>query len=213
MDELELLKKDWKKREAEFPQLSSDDIYKLIHKKSSSIVKWIFIICMIELIFWAGINLLVPDSTYDIYEKFNLKSFLRVVQIFHYLIIFVFIYLFYKNHKAISVIENTSLLMKKIIKTRKTVNYYVYYNILLYVILSIFMNVIMFSQPDLLVEVMNPDAVEIEPERFFKIMLIAQIIAFVVICGLLWLYYRIIYGILLKRLMVNYKELEKLEND
>jgi hypothetical protein len=175
-------------------------------------VKWIFIICIAEFIFWAGINLLIPESTYEIYEQFNLRKFLMGVQIFHYVVIFVFIYLFYKNHKSISVIENTSILMKKIIKTRNTVNYYVYYNIILYVILSVIMNVIMFSQPDLLVEVMNPDSVEIESDRFFKIMLIAQIIAFLVICGLLWLYYRIIYGILLRKLMSNYTELERLEN-
>jgi hypothetical protein len=211
MEELELLKKDWKKSGDDYPQLSYDDIYKLIHKKSSSIVKWIFIICIAEFIFWAGINLLVPDSTYAIYERFNLKTFLHVVQVIHYAIIVVFIVLFYRNHRAISVFENTHMLMQKIIKTRKTVNYYVYYNILLYIVLSIILNVIMFSQPDLLMEVMNPDSVKIESERFFKILLVAQIIAFVVICGLLWLYYRIIYGILLKKLMKNYKELGKLK--
>ena len=46
MDELEFLKKDWKKQEADFPKLSYNEIYKLIRKKSSSIVKWIFIICI-----------------------------------------------------------------------------------------------------------------------------------------------------------------------
>ena len=32
MDELELLKKDWKKSEASYPRLSYNEIYKLIHK-------------------------------------------------------------------------------------------------------------------------------------------------------------------------------------
>ena len=44
MDELELLKKDWQKENMTFPKLSYNDIYKMIIKKSSSIVKWIFII-------------------------------------------------------------------------------------------------------------------------------------------------------------------------
>ena len=41
LDELELLKKDWQKREANLPKLSYEEIYPMIKKKSSSIVKWI----------------------------------------------------------------------------------------------------------------------------------------------------------------------------
>lgn len=48
MDELELLKKDWQKRERMHPKLSYDEIYSMLWKKSSSIVKWIFIISVIE---------------------------------------------------------------------------------------------------------------------------------------------------------------------
>ncbi|MCB0372669.1 MAG: hypothetical protein KDD31_06665, partial [Muricauda sp.] len=61
LDELELLKKDWQKREANLPKLSYDEIYKMIWKKSSSIVKWIFYISIIEFVFWAGINLVFND--------------------------------------------------------------------------------------------------------------------------------------------------------
>ena len=52
MDELDLLKKDWKKQEGNYPKLSYDEIYKMIWKKSSSIVKWIFVISIIEFLFW-----------------------------------------------------------------------------------------------------------------------------------------------------------------
>ena len=101
MDELDILKKDWKKQGAKFPKLSYDEIYKIIHKKSSSIVKWILIICIAELLFWSFLNLLVPDSYLEIYEKFHLKTFLYVTQVFHYAVVLVFIYLFDKNYKAI----------------------------------------------------------------------------------------------------------------
>ena len=49
MKELDLLKKDWKKNAASFVQVSENEIYKMIHKKSSSVVKWIFMISVIEL--------------------------------------------------------------------------------------------------------------------------------------------------------------------
>ncbi len=212
MDELDLLKKDWKKQDASYPELSYNEIYKLIHKKSSSIVKWIFIICIVELLFWSGLNLLVPEKYLEIYDKFNLRTFLYVTQAIHYSIVFIFIYLFYKNYKAISVTETTNLLMQKIIKTRKTVHYYVYYNIALYVLLSVIVNFIMFSNPETMIEALNPNnKINVSGAKFLNIMLIAQIIALVVIIGLLWVYYRIIYGILLKRLNRNYKELETLE--
>jgi len=211
MDELELLKKDWKKRDADFPKLSYDDIYKMIHKKSSSIVKWILVICIAEFVFWGLLNLLIPDSYLEIYRKLHLKSFLVVTQVLHYVIVIIFIYFFYKNYRSISVIESTSLLMKKIINTRKTVNYYVYYNIILYAILSIIINALLFSNPELLIETLRPEDISIDKSYFLRILLISQIITFFVFCGLLWLYYRIIYGILLKKLTKNYKELETLE--
>ena len=208
MDELDILKKDWKKQGAKFPKLSYDEIYKIIHKKSSSIVKWILIICIAELLFWSFLNLLVPDSYFDVYEKFHLKTFLYVTQVFHYAVVLVFIYLFYKNYKAISVVETTNKLMQKIIKTRKTVNYYVYYNIALYVLLSLVVNIIMFSNPEIMVEVLNPKNNNLDESLILTIMIITQVVALFIIIGLLWLYYRIIYGILLKRLSKNYKDLK-----
>lgn len=211
MKELDLLKKDWNKKETEFPKLSYNDIYKIIHKKSSSIVKWIFIICIAELLFWTMLNLLIPESYLDIYAKFHLKKFLLITQVLHYVILFVFIYLFYKNFKSICVNDTTNDLMKNIIKTRRTVNCYVYYNIILYAIISIVFNITMFSQPEILLEVMSPKDVDVDSSTFINVLLVVQIATFFIICGLLWLYYRIIYGILLKRLKKNYKELESLD--
>lgn len=211
MDELEFLKKDWKKQGADFPKLSYMEIYKLIHKKSSSIVKWIFIICIAEFLFWGLITLCIPDSTFAIYEKFNLKTFLFVTQSLHYVVVFVFIYLFYKNYKTISVVDNTGLLMKNILKTRKTVNYYVYYNIILYILLSIILNAVMFSHPDILIENLMPANSGLDTDKFLTVMIVVQIILLLVMCGIIWAYYRIIYGILLKKLNRNYKELESLE--
>jgi di/tricarboxylate transporter len=108
-------------------------------------------------------------------------------------------------------VDNTGLLMKNIIKTRKTVNYYVYYNIILYVLISIVLNVVMFSHPDILIENMMPENATLDSDKFLVIMIVVQIIVLLAMCAIIWAYYRIIYGILLKRLNRNYKELESLE--
>ncbi|MDP3312230.1 hypothetical protein [Lutibacter sp.] len=211
MDELELLKKDWQQRKQVYPNLSHTDIYNLLHKKSSSIVKWIFIIGIAEFIFWGVLNLFIPDRIFDIYDQLHLKKILSYSYIFHYTVSIVFLYLFYNNHKAIRVTDSTNNLMKNIIKTRKTVNFYVYYNIGLYVILSVVFNIVLFSDVDLLLQVMTPEKLNIDQSKFFNMFLITQIIVLVVMCGLLYLYYRIIYGILLRKLNKNYNELESLE--
>ena len=211
MDELELLKSSWKKQENTFQKLSYNDIYNLLHKKSSSIVKWIFIICVAEFVFWGALTLFIPESLYEVHEKFNLKKILFTIQNFHFIVMLVSIYFFYKNFKSISVIDNTKVLMKKIISTRNTVNYYVYYNLALYAIISIISNFIIFSQPDILMEIVNPTHVEINEVKTYNMMLVVQIISLFVVLGIFYLYYRLIYGILLKRLSKNYKELASLE--
>ena len=211
MDELELLKRDWKQQDAHLPKVSFDQIHTMIHQKSSSIVKWILIICIAELLFWTGLNFLIPDKYLEIYQVYHLKTFLFIVQLIHVTVVVVFIYFFYKNYKAISVIDSASGLIQKIIKTRKTVNYYVYYNIISYMLFSIVVNYILFSNPDNLISLYNSGDNHVDNERFLQIMFITQIISLLVFIGLLCLYYRIIYGILLKKLSKNHKELEYLE--
>ena len=66
--DLENYKKLWKNQPQEGKKLSAVEIYKMAHKRSSSIVKWIFIIGILEFLFWIGINLLTPDSFFDIYR-------------------------------------------------------------------------------------------------------------------------------------------------
>jgi hypothetical protein len=51
MKELDLLK-DWQKNKDSFEQVSEIEIYRMIHKKSSSIVKWILIISIMEVLLW-----------------------------------------------------------------------------------------------------------------------------------------------------------------
>ena len=126
MDDLDLLKKDWKKQEHSLPRLSYDEIYKMIWKRSSSIVKWIFVISIVEFLLGAVLNIFLADEEYwQQMEKYDLNEFMITVYIVSYLITFYFIYKFYKNYRRISTTDSASLLMKNILKTRKTVKYYI----------------------------------------------------------------------------------------
>ena len=71
MEELDLLKKAWKKDGNAFEQLSEQDLYKMVHQKSSSIVRWILVISLIEFVAWNSLTFLLSD---DQYQAFFNKS-------------------------------------------------------------------------------------------------------------------------------------------
>lgn len=212
MDLLEKYKKVWINQPEESNKLSAVEIYKLAHSKSSSIVKWIFIIGILEFVLWTGINLFIPDSFYKIYEDLNLMGFVHVFTVLYYIVIIVFLYLFYKNYKKISIIDSTKKLIHNILGVRKTVKYYVIYNLVAVILVSIIVNTTMFSDTNKLMEIANPKNLAMDLNQVITITVISQIIALLIILVLLWLFYKLIYGILLKKLNRNYKELAKLDN-
>lgn len=211
MDVLENYKKAWDNQPEETNKLSTVDLYKLSHSKSSSIVKWIFIIGILEFIFWTVLNIIIPDSFYEVYRELNLITILNVFMVLHYIVIAVFLYLFYNNYIRVSVTDNTKKLMTNILRIRKTVKYYVFYNLATVFLVSLILNIVMFSDSEKLMQFMNPDHLPLDSSQIILVTIISQVIFLVVALVLLWLFYKIVYGILLKKLNKNYKELATLD--
>jgi hypothetical protein len=174
-------------------------------------VKWIFIIGLLEFAFWLTINLLIPDNYYKIYEDLNLESQVNFFMILHYFVVVIFLYFFYMNYKKISIIDNTKSLIHKILNIRKTVKYYVYYNLAVVFLSSFIINTILISDSEILMKMMNPDNLSVDINQLIKVTIISQIIAVLIFMAILWLFYKLIYGFLLKKLNRNYKELAKLD--
>lgn len=200
MDELDLLKKDWKKNDTQFPKVSEQEIYAMLHQKSSSIVKWIFVISIIEFIVLNSLSLLLPN---DFDSKLGwVNTFVNYADYVSYAIAAFFIFLFYKNFQSISSTSTTKKLMESILKTRKTVTYYIFFNIA-YVFLAGLL--IIFSQIKMLL---------IDTHQEMKVIIGASILLLfllVAIILIVWLFYRLIYGYLLRRLYKNYEELKKID--
>jgi ABC-type multidrug transport system fused ATPase/permease subunit len=205
MEELDLLKKDWKRNENSFTQVSEVEIYKMLHKKSSSIVKWILVISILEVLLWTLISVFYNSDEY--LKKMNsdyLIEYFKYLTIFNYAVISIFIYLFYKNYASISTTTSTKKLMSDILKTRKTVQYYVWYNLAMIAISMIIGFVLAFS--------INPEIHKlIENQKVFMITIVICIFALLLFLVIFWLFYKLIYGILLRRLLNNYKELKKID--
>lgn len=208
MKELDLLKKDWQKNNA-FEQISELEIYKMLHTKSSSIVKWIFIISILEIMLWTLISVFFNTDEYLKNIKHEeLNFYFEFLTVFNYTVILVFIYLFYKNYMAISTIVSIKQLMKDILKTRKTVQCYVWYNLGIAALSLLFGFYIAFAfNPDVAIlmnNIGNNTKVMVITIGFFVLIIAAFL-------GIFWLFYRLIYGTLLRKLFANYRELKKID--
>ncbi|TDN83031.1 hypothetical protein DET49_1221 [Salegentibacter sp. 24] len=211
MDGLDLLKKDWKKREGNIPQLSYDQIYKMLWKRSSSIVKWIFVISILEFLFWALINIFMADHEYWAeMERIHLKEFTVIIYVINYAITFFFIFCFYKNYRKISSTDNATKLMKNILRTRKTVKYYIGYVLISTALISLIYTYFFMNYHATTTAVDDIEKYSFTPLQWlmFSGIMIGGLAVFL---GIIWLFYRVVYGILLRRLNKNYKELKKLE--
>ena len=214
MDELELLKSKWQEGNQELPKLSYNDIYKMRHNKSASIVKWIFIISVCELVFWIVLGFLSPESNKELLVQIGLQNTLTILYGLHYVVIAVFLVLFYLNQKNIKTTDTVKNLMHSIIKTRKTVSYFVIYNVVSFVLSLVYVNLYFFSKNSELFNILIKDNVAyqgISIETFTSVFFITQFIIGILLIGFILLFYRIVYGILIRKLKHNYGELEKIE--
>lgn len=213
MDELELLKKDWQKEDSKYPKLTYNEIYRMILKKSSSIVKWIFIISLLEFVLWTLISFGLKDTeSMKRFEEYDADFILIPLSVLGYIILAYFFYLFFKNYKTISATDSAKNLMENILKTRRTVKYYVAFNLIYLVIATIMVLFIEFDQDQQLIGKLNEASANGDVFKFYATIIISVFVVLAIFIGFLLIFYYLIYGLLLKRLNRNYKELKKLED-
>ena len=100
--------------------------------------------------------------------------------------------------------------MKNILLVRKTVKWYVYYNLIYVIVFSIILNVLIFNTPDGINILAEVDSNNLNQENIKAIFIIVQLVIIAIMILILWLFYYLLYGILLKKLNKNYKELTRL---
>ncbi|RSC93844.1 hypothetical protein [Tenacibaculum singaporense] len=198
--DLDKYKKAWGNQSEETNKVSKIDIYRMAHSKSSSIVKWIFIIGLLEFVFLNSLYFVFDmEEAYNEYKQLGLYNFMIYSQFIIYPVLLYFLVKFYLNYKSISVVDSTKTLMNKIIKTRKTVKHYVLFNLLYVFIFGIIVAIA---------------ALKTHPEfnsQQVLISIIVTVITLIIMLVIIWCFYQLLYGILLRKLNKNYKELAKLE--
>ena len=214
MNELELLKKDWKENKSDdFKNYTEKELFAMTKKRSVSIAKWVFIIALLELGFWFLIGYLMPSSSEDkeYYEALNssplIKGILYVLGEFAVYLPFVFIgSLLYLNFK-IRTEENPKKLMEKILLMKKCIQWYIRIFLGEVVVFFIISMILTFY-----IEYNTLEGKELE-ELYFMIFI--MFIPFLMIIFIFVLFlrfiYHLVYGKLLHKLKQNYEELSRME--
>lgn len=205
MDSLDILKQQWK-RDGNFPKINKDEIRLMLHKSSSSIVKWIFMISVIELAVGIILFSIIPgDNKADV--SVLTKGIDIAFNVLFYITILYFIYKFYTSYKNIQNTTNTKTLLHRILITRKHVENYIKFNI--YCIL--FVIVVMTG-----IQIIDHYRQDESVSRFIIYLLFLSIFMVILTWVLLKLakfYYKVLYRRLITKLDKNYEELIKLDSD
>ena len=214
MDELELLKKDWKENKSDdFKNYTEKELFAMTKKRSVSIAKWVFIIALLELGFWFLIGYLMPSSSEDkeYYEVLNntplIKGILYVLGEFAVLSPFVFIgSLLYLNFK-IRTEENPKKLMEKILLMKKCIQWYIRIFLGEIVVFFIISMILSFY-----IESNSLKGTELEELYLFAFVMFIPLLMIIFIFALfLRFIYHLVYGNLLQKLKQNYEELSRME--
>lgn len=216
MNELDLLKKHWQKADKNLPKYSYDQLYQMIHKKSSSIVKWILYISLIEFAVWGALYFVIPQESHEFNKEMGIARNMLISSIVSLIIFLFFVGLFYYNYSKIKITDSVKELMRSILRTRQTVYLFIIWNIVSSVIVIIIISLHYSRNKEKLLEFIlkqNPTLNIENTEAVITSFFISFGVTAVILIGVLLLLYRIFYMRLLKRLKSNYKQLQDIEKD
>ncbi|MDH6250725.1 membrane protein implicated in regulation of membrane protease activity [Chryseobacterium sp. H1D6B] len=217
--DLDSFKKTWQEQPVQ-QKYDNSEILQMLNKKSRNYVKYIFWISVVEFLFFSvmGIFYLMQgeesNSFLKVLEKLgaqktpevkhNFATIYLILKVLSLLVTAYFVYKFYQNYRKIKIEEDLKGFIIRIIKFKKTVNAFILISILLLIAFtSIFTAFIFYA--------LNSQSIELNNST-----LTGFIIGIVLSTGLsvllIWLYYRVVYGIIMKRLDKNLKQLKDLDS-
>ena len=218
--DIDSLKKTWQDQEIA-DDYNQSEIESMLNKKSRNYVKYILWISIAEFVIFGFINFVAlfsadyhTDFT-SILDKLHIRDQSEVefsldriyywMKIFSLIITGVFVLIFYMNYKKINVESNLKKFITHIISFKKTVNLFIFSNIFLLVLF-------IGSFTSFLVITIKKQNIHIDNPTFWG--LITGVVFSLLICIIMiLLYYKLAYGILLKRLSRNLTQLEQIDSE
>ena len=206
MKELEDLKNKWAKQDFSH-SYSKEDIKGFLQKKSTHSIKWIFYLSIVEFVLYMGFPLLAPNylDSYDYYRSLNLFEFSIFTTLLGYVLLLYFMWRFFKNYKNISVANSIKDHLSAILKTRRAVNQYFYFNMAILIIFTIVVLIAALERDK------NMIALQEDNNSLLMIIFIIGLLIAIII-SLFGLLYYFVYGRFLRPLKNNEKDLLKIDD-
>lgn len=218
--DIDALKKTWQDQKIS-DGYNQDDIELMLSRKSRNYVKYILWISVAEFIIFGLINFLALFST-DFHNDFtNILNKLQIrnqsevefsidkiynwMKVLSLVVTGIFVVVFYVNYKKIDVESNLKKFIIHILKFKKTVNLFIFSNVFLLVLF-------IGSLVSLLTITIRRQNIHVDNPTFWSL-IFAVILSLLISVVLILLYYKLAYGILLKRLSKNLKQLEKIDSE
>ncbi|KIA99170.1 hypothetical protein OA93_05925 [Flavobacterium sp. KMS] len=203
-----LLKKMWRNLDFTNINIERSELFNIIHLRSYSIVKKILIISILEFLVSLLASYIANQLEYSkeilAVEQNNIIIFLD------YLYYFIFIYFFVQffiNYKRIDTSSNLNELSKSIIKTRKSVYYYIFSSLILFNLNAIIFSSIYLKNNDISLIFLNPNQSNnniLIPQICFYFILALFLI---ILSSFIWFIYKTLYLKLINKLNKNFEEL------
>lgn len=217
--DLDSFKKTWQEQPVQ-QKYDNNEILKMLNRKSRNYVKYIFWISVVEFLFFTvlGLFYIIQDkesnSFLSILERLGAKkttelegfldSIYVVLKILSLSITAYFVFKFYQNYKKIKVEENLKKFILKIIQFKKTVNAFILINILLLIAFTSVFTVFVFY-------ILNTQHIEVNNANLI-VFVIGTIVSTALAVLLIWLYYKIVYGIIMRKLDKNLTQLRDIDS-
>ncbi len=202
--DLDNIKKVWK--EQKNASFSRDEILAMLQKKSSSVAKWIFYISLAEFAFWIVLSIVFPENEIEVDD--TTAKFVNVMTYINYGIVIAFIIIFFQNYLKIKASQPINKLLKNIFNVRKTVQYYIIYNIAMFIITLIIGTLLFLSSDESSITIPK----HVKNSNAYWVGVIVGITFFAsILLTALYFFYKLLYGFLLRRLQKNYDEIKDLQ--
>lgn len=217
--DLDSFKKTWQEQPVQ-PKYDNSEILQMLNRKSRNYVKYIFWISVVEFLFFSVLGLFYffqeeeSDSFRKMLERVGAQEAPEVesnfghaylaIKILSLLITAYFVLKFYQNYRKIKIEENLKGLITRIIKFKTTVNAFILISIVLLIAFSFVLTAFIFY---------TLNSQNIKPTNSnLTIIIVGLAVSTLLAISMIWLYYRLVYGIIIKKLDKNLKQLEEIDS-
>lgn len=217
--DLDSFKKTWQEQPVQ-QKYDNSEILQMLNRKSRNYVKYIFWISVVEFLFFSIIGIFYfmkgeeSNSFLKLLERLGAQKTPEVENSFEIIYLIIkslsllitayFVYKFYQNYRQIKIEENLKGLITRIIHFKKTVNAFILISIaLLVVVTTVFIGFIFYS--------LNSQSIEVNSSTLTGF-LIGIVLSTALTVSLVWLYYKLVYGIIMRKLDKNLKQLKDIDS-